>query len=139
MWRSSAGALQASERGRFGSAPTPTDACAGRPSRRTIQWLQEDARIASKPDRNYGRMPLIVLTSSEFPPPPPGQPGPTKAELMAEFAHEHGQIAALSTRGVDRVVEGSSHFIQQIKPQVVIDSIDEVVDAARADVAKLRK
>jgi pimeloyl-ACP methyl ester carboxylesterase len=55
------------------------------------------------------------------------------------FRRGHDQMAAVSTRGVNRVVEGSSHFIQQIKPQAVIDAIDEVVDEARADMGKAGK
>jgi pimeloyl-ACP methyl ester carboxylesterase len=106
------------------------------------QWLLQDLTIAAKPDRNYGDMPLIVLTAGELPPPPPGQPGPPEAQrraILDQFRRDHDQMAALSTRGSNRVVEGSSHYIQQIKPQVVIDSIDEVVDEARADMAKSGK
>ncbi len=105
------------------------------------QLLLEDPRIAAKPDRNYGHMPLIVLTSGELQP-PPGQPKIPDAQarpILDQFRRDHDQMAALSTRGVNRVVDGSSHYIQRIKPQVVIDSIDEVVDEARADMAKSTK
>ena len=105
------------------------------------KWLSEDVQIARKPDRNYANMPLIVLTAGELQL-PPGQPPIPDAQLrtiLDQFRRDHDEMAALSTRGVSRVVDGSSHYIQQIKPQVVIDSIDEVVDEARADTAKSGK
>jgi pimeloyl-ACP methyl ester carboxylesterase len=105
------------------------------------QWLEADTKIAIKPERNYGDMPLIVLTAGETPS-LPGQSDAVNAERslqQAEFRRAHDDLAALSTRGVNRVVADSSHYIQQIRPQVVIDSIDEVVDEARADMAKPRK
>jgi hypothetical protein len=98
------------------------------------QVLEQDAKIAIKPDRNYGSMPLVVLTAGEFPLQPDDPPA-VKAEvplMQAEWKRGHDELAALSTRGVNRVVAGASHGIQQIKPQAVIDAIDEVVDAARA-------
>ena len=105
------------------------------------QWVLEDTRIVVKPDRNYGNMPLIVLTAGELQPPPPGLPAPSEAQarsILDQFRRGHDEMAALSTRGVNRVVEDSSHNIHLIKPQVVIDSIDQVVDEARTDMAKSR-
>jgi hypothetical protein len=43
----------------------------------------------------------------------------------------HDALAALSTRGVNRIVPDSVHPIHLAKPQLVIDAIDEVVDEAR--------
>jgi pimeloyl-ACP methyl ester carboxylesterase len=101
----------------------------------------QNVQIADKPDRNYGRMPLIVLTASELlsPPGQPQIPDAQARQVLDGFRLAHDKMAALSTRGVNRVVDGSSHFIHQIKPQVVIDAINEVVDAARADMAKAGK
>jgi pimeloyl-ACP methyl ester carboxylesterase len=103
--------------------------------------LDQDSRITVKPGRNYGRMPLIVLTAGDMPP-GPNMSAAVKAEtplIQAESRRLHDELAALSTRGSNRVVPGTTHFIQQIKPQVVIDAIDEVVDEARADMAKSRR
>jgi hypothetical protein len=100
--------------------------------------LLEDPRIAAKAGRNYGQMPLVVLTADEIPS-FPGQSDAALAQLKAQLRKDHDEMAALSTRGVNRVVYGSSHYIHRIKPQVVIDSIDEVVNAARADMAKSAK
>jgi pimeloyl-ACP methyl ester carboxylesterase len=105
------------------------------------QWLEADMKIAIRPQRNYGSMPLIVLTAGEAPA-PPGASDAIKAQIVlqqAEWRRAHDELAALSTRGSNRIVEGSTHGIQQIKPQAVIDSVNEVVDEARADMAKSGK
>ena len=96
--------------------------------------LDLDSRIVIKPHRDYGSMPLIVLTAGEFDS-PPDFPAAVKAEIpawQAEWRRAHDAYAGLSTRGVNRIVAGSSHYIEQIKPQAVIDAIDEVVDDVRA-------
>ena len=95
--------------------------------------LEQDSRLVIKPDRNYGNMPLIVLTSGAFEWPPDFSDAAKAAvpAQRAEWERAHDAYAALSTRGVNRTVADSSHYIQQLKPQAVIDAIDEVVDAAR--------
>jgi pimeloyl-ACP methyl ester carboxylesterase len=99
------------------------------------QFIGVDSRLVNKPDRNYGNMPLIVLTAGVDAPLPPDAPAEAKAEIprlmRPQFARAHDALAALSTRGVNRTVPDSTHYIHQIKPEVVIDAIDEVVDAAR--------
>lgn len=87
------------------------------------------------PTRNYGAMPLIVLTATEAQrPPPDATPEATlqTSAFLEAFGRAHDALAALSTRGVNARVPGSSHYIQQIKPQVVIDAINAVVAEARA-------
>ncbi len=77
-----------------------------------------------------GAVPLIVLTASDT----TKAPGVPQAEMDAgakSWSHMHDEIAALSSRGVNRLVEGSGHYIQKQKPQVVIDAVAEVVAAAR--------
>ena len=81
--------------------------------------------------RSLGAMPLIVLTASDT----TKAPGLPQSEIEAgakAWSHMHDEIAALSTKGVNRLVEGSGHYIQKQKPQVVIDAVAEVVDAVRA-------
>jgi hypothetical protein len=39
----------------------------------------------------------------------------------------HGELASLSTRGVDRMVPGSGHYVQIDEPRAVIDAVSEVV------------
>jgi pimeloyl-ACP methyl ester carboxylesterase len=80
--------------------------------------------------RKLGAIPLIVLTASDT----TKAPGLPQSEIDAgakAWSHLHDEIAALSTKGVNRLVEGSGHYIQKQKPQVVIDAVAEVVAAAR--------
>jgi hypothetical protein len=73
----------------------------------------------------YQTMPLIILTrgiasrnlSSAY-----------AQEFFAAWSKMHDDIAARSTRGVVRIVEGSGSNIQIERPQAVIRSINEVLD-----------
>ena len=98
-----------------------------------MKSADQDAKLAINPSRNYGDMPLIVLTASEFSA-PPDYPAAAKAEIpafQAEWRRGHDAYAALSTRGVDRVVPNSSHDMPDETPQAVIAAIATVVDEAR--------
>ncbi len=102
----------------------------------TSSFSEEDAKATINLNRNYGSMPLVVLTAGEDGTPPPDLPDSIKAELpkqAAEWRRSHRALAALSARGANRIVPDSSHYIHQIKPQVVINAIDEVIDTARAE------
>ena len=99
----------------------------------SAELLDADARIAVNPERNYGSMPLVVLTHDE-PNIPPGRPEAVKAEIpigTAEWRRAHRELAALSTRGVDRIIKDSRHDFPQENPQAVIDAILEVVKEVR--------
>jgi pimeloyl-ACP methyl ester carboxylesterase len=92
-----------------------------------------NSKIVMKPGRNYGNMPLIVLTAEMGG--PPGMPAElwSQAKLvLAEERRAHQELAALSRRGAERLVPDSPHDITSFRPQLVIDAIDEVVDDARA-------
>jgi pimeloyl-ACP methyl ester carboxylesterase len=96
-------------------------------------WGDPDSRIVINPARNYRDMPLIVLTASEFAA-PSDYPAAAKAEIpafQAEWRRGHDAYAALSTRGVNRIVPDSTHRMPDEKPGIVVGAIDEVVDAAR--------
>jgi hypothetical protein len=61
-------------------------------------------------------------------------PGLTPEELVAVrkvWVTMHDEMAGLSTKGVNRIVPESTHYIHQDRPQVVIDAVAEVVDAVR--------
>lgn len=91
-----------------------------------------NSKIMIKPGRNYGNMPIIVLTAEMGSPPGiPAELRPQAKLVLAADRRGHQEIAALSTRGVERLVPDSPHDISSAKPQVVIDAIDEVVDEAR--------
>lgn len=88
------------------------------------------------PERNYGEMRIIVLTSTKVPELPPGTPDAVKARaefaaLDAEMHRGHAELAALSARGVQRRVPDSGHYIQLDQPNAVIGAIKEVISAAQ--------
>jgi len=88
------------------------------------------------PKRNYGEMPIIVLTSTKVPELPPGTPDAasaraTFAAMDAEMHRGHAELAALSSRGVQRLVPDSGHYIQLDQPDAVIAAIKEVISSAR--------
>jgi len=88
------------------------------------------------PKRNYGEMPIIVLTSTKAPELPPGTPDPDSfrakfAPMDAEMHRGHVELAALSSRGVQRLVPDSGHYIQLDQPDAVIGAIKEVISATR--------
>ena len=93
------------------------------------------------PKRNYGAMPIIVLTSTKVPELPPGTPDAanaraTFAAMDAEMHRGHAELAALSSRGVQRLVPDSGHYIQLDRPDAVIAAIEEVISATRDRVTK---
>ena len=76
--------------------------------------------------RSLGDMPLIVLTHGRLSP-APDQTQEQRDALNKMWAALHDEIAAESTRGVNRTVPDSGHFIQWDQPHVVVDSILEVL------------
>jgi pimeloyl-ACP methyl ester carboxylesterase len=97
------------------------------------QLLEKNSKVTVNPRRNYGAMPLIVLTRTEFQP-PLDYPPAARAEIAAEEAawnQGHDELAALSRRGVNARVPGTGHYIHAAKPQVVVDAIEQVVREAR--------
>ena len=111
------------------------------PDNQTVSPLVMSSRLVVDPNRNYGNMPLIVLTSTKVPELPPGTPDAastraTFAAMDAEMHRGHAELAALSTRGVQRLVPDSGHYIQLDQPDAVIAAIKEVISAARGKVTK---
>lgn len=102
-------------------------------SRRASYWraLASEFSTAARDraDGSLGDRPLIVLSAGAR-----EQPSLPVEEVVAVerlYAAAHEQLAALSTRGVRRVVPNSRHAIQWDRPQAVIDAVMEVVAAAR--------
>ncbi|MET3825073.1 pimeloyl-ACP methyl ester carboxylesterase [Sphingomonas sp. PvP055] len=96
--------------------------------------FDRSSAIVVDPRRRYGAMPLRVLTASDGPDLPPDLVA-ARAELprmAAIWSEEHDRLAALSTIGTNRIVEGTSHYIHRIKPERVVAEVDAVIDAARA-------
>jgi pimeloyl-ACP methyl ester carboxylesterase len=102
--------------------------------------------------RDYGDMPLIVLTAgrneasalSSLSALPPGTPGAGTPEELAQlreqiarflregWAPAHAAYAALSTRGRNQLVPDSGHNIMVDKPAVVISAVIEVLNESQA-------
>jgi len=83
----------------------------------------DQVRAAYRP---LGPIPIIVLTHEAF----PRGPAETQEQRDAKnklWLNLHEQIAAMSTRGKRITVEKSGHYIQLEQPQVVIDSIFEIL------------
>ena len=83
----------------------------------------DQVRAAYRP---LGDIPIIVLTHEAFP------RGPAETQEQRDAKNKlwidlHDQIAAMSTRGKRLTVDNAGHNIQMDQPQVVIDSILEIV------------
>jgi pimeloyl-ACP methyl ester carboxylesterase len=77
----------------------------------------------------FGAKPLIVFTAGATP--RPGVTPEQAASLRKLWSAMHDEMAALSSHGVNRQVPDAAHYIHAQKPQLVIDAVSEVVDAAR--------
>ncbi len=110
------------------------------PGKQMLDPLAISAKQVADPKRTYGAMPVIVLTSTNMPELPPDTPNieALRAEfaaLNAEMHRGHAELAALSSRGVRRLVPDSGHYIQSDQPGAVIAAIKEVLSAAREGAA----
>jgi pimeloyl-ACP methyl ester carboxylesterase len=113
-------------------------------SQELFSLLPKDSREVINTRRNYGDLPLIVLTAGrDTITAPPGTPGAaTPAELaefnkqVAQFVQDtwvraHDAYAALSTRGRNQLVADSGHNIQIEKPEAVVSAVIEVLNEIR--------
>ena len=95
-------------------------------------FLEEELALLraerEKNEKVYGDLPLVVITRRLS-----DAGGPDSEELLAERIKEHATLAALSRRGKHVVAERSGHHVQIEQPELVIESIREVVRAARRD------
>jgi pimeloyl-ACP methyl ester carboxylesterase len=77
----------------------------------------DSAREVVNPNRDYGAVPLVVLTA-----------GPRRA-LLTPWDFGHDQLAALSTAGVNRYVPDSGHMMQRQRPDAIVAAVGEVLDS----------
>jgi pimeloyl-ACP methyl ester carboxylesterase len=99
----------------------------------SLTSFAEDSQLVANRSRNYGDMPLVVLTATENPLPPDAS-ADVRAQTpiwAATWNIQHDALAALSSRGINARVPGAAHYIQDDKPQVVLDTIAAVVAEAR--------
>ncbi len=80
--------------------------------------------------RPLGDLPLIVLTAEKTGL-APGMSPEQVAAVSGLWRRMHDETATLSSRGENRLVMGSGHLVQVDKPQVVIDTVNEVVGLVR--------
>jgi pimeloyl-ACP methyl ester carboxylesterase len=78
--------------------------------------------------RNFGNLPLVVLTRSVSPYAVPGEP---QSALNKATEHENQamnkETAALSTQGSEQIVPGAGHIIQKDKPEAIIKAVRDVL------------
>jgi pimeloyl-ACP methyl ester carboxylesterase len=86
-------------------------------------------REVINPQRNYGDMPLVVLTSGQHPM-PPNMASDVREEAGRYFralGSGHDAYAGLTTRGHNQLVPDSGHFIQFDNPAVILEAIKRVL------------
>ena len=76
----------------------------------------------------FGAMPLIVLTAGSG---MSGLPPEHAANISKTWSQMHNEVAALSSAGVNRTIDGAHHYIHGEKPEAVIAAVNEVVEKAR--------
>jgi pimeloyl-ACP methyl ester carboxylesterase len=76
--------------------------------------------------RSWGSRPVIVLTH-DFSIPNPGEDEATRKARGALITAGHNALAARSSRSESVVAAHANHYIQNDKPQVIIDAISKVV------------
>jgi len=99
-----------------------------------IASVPASSREIASSRRNWGALPLIVLTAANSNADPDLKPEDVAA-LDKVWWGLHEDAAKLSTIGIHRMVPDSSHFIPKDKPEVVLDAVREVVAQVRASKA----
>nr|WP_295770073.1 alpha/beta hydrolase [Rhodoferax sp.] len=100
--------------------------------RRAVFYASADETRATR--KNFGSIPIIVLTHSPY---PKGKDETQELRNARTLLWEsmHNEIAAMSTRGINIIVPNTGHYIQFDKPQVVVDAVLQAVHIARDDLA----
>lgn len=106
-------------------------------SEMTHVWSESADQVRRSP-RDLGDIPIVVLTKEPSPPTATETPE-LRAAKNAVWLRLHEEIAAMSSRGRRLTVENSGHYIQLDRPEVVVNAIREVLDAAQARPAAARR
>ena len=92
---------------------------------KAIDTSDAQLRALRKP---FGDIPLLVLTRGVSPYAVPGKPQSALNKAMEDENEKiHKEIAALSTKGKQRVVPGAAHAIQAEQPAAVAQAVLEVL------------
>jgi pimeloyl-ACP methyl ester carboxylesterase len=81
--------------------------------------------------RDFGDMPIIVLTHAPRPA-PKGIPQAMQDRRTMVWEQLHNEVAAMSTHGVNWIVPRSSHIMNYDRPEIVIDAINQALAIASA-------
>lgn len=94
------------------------------------EQFEASMNLADKASRNYGAIPIMVLTSEKQPLAALPVEHPDKAKALAAlWMSGHDQLAALSTNGTNQVVPGTDHQIPIERPDTVIAATLHILDA----------
>lgn len=89
-------------------------------------WTATSEEVARAPE-HFGDRPIIVLTAGNtYASAPPA----ARPVIDAFWSGLHKEVAALSTRGEQRVVDGSSHMMMQERPDAIVAAVEEVARTA---------
>ena len=101
-----------------------------------VETFDESQAELASAKRSLGDMPLIVLTEGvNAPPKKPLSPQQEAARIARDelWIKLNKDIAALSMRGVQHVIPGVGHFIQNEQPQTVADAVLSVLRQVTGD------
>jgi pimeloyl-ACP methyl ester carboxylesterase len=110
-----------------------------------VTTMERSTKLGMNARRNYGDIPLVILsapaddttvpagipTAFSFPPDIDPVVLEEVPRMAAAIAAGHAALAKLSTRGSVRQFLGVGHYIPLIRPDLVIDAINELVEKAR--------
>jgi pimeloyl-ACP methyl ester carboxylesterase len=83
---------------------------------------------------NFGNTPLILLTAGEEE--QTALPKQTRAAIAEAWKKNNEELAARSSRGSNRVVPNTHHYIQKEQPGAVIDAVHQVIDEVRGSTSE---
>ena len=96
-----------------------------------FEQFEANARLMNDPARDYGNLPLAILTSEKTPVASLPVEPPARAALEGLWNGGHDEMAALSRRGSNHIVPGAGHQIQLEQPEAVAGAIVRIVEQAR--------
>ncbi|HEY5731723.1 MAG TPA: alpha/beta hydrolase [Anaerolineales bacterium] len=77
--------------------------------------------------RDFGDMPITVLTAGKFNVLNPGLPPDLEQALANLFVEQQSRLAALSTNGIQIIIPDAGHNMPREYPSAVVDAIRELV------------
>jgi hypothetical protein len=91
-------------------------------------WTATSDEVAAG-RKAYGELPLVVLTADGT---YAGNPPSVRPAIDGLWRALHREIAARSTRGVERLVKHSSHMMMLDQPEAITQAVDAVIADSHA-------